>query len=308
MIRIDNILVIVDPTAQVHPAVDKALQIAKRCNARLELFACETQKSRDDRLAAHVASGSSDAFIINVRALLEPLAEAARREDVDVCIETDSGGPLHARLLDRLHSTHADLVVKDTHHHSLPRRTLLTNTDWELIRGCAAPLLLTRSRPYQFAPAIAAALDPGHANDASGALDRRILDFAQLFAKRLGGSLHLVHAFMPVALAVEAAAGSPALMGFDERVLQELQSARQTAMRALAHSCSPTEPEIHMQTGAATEVLPRVARDIEADIMVMGAISRSGLQRIFIGSTAERVLEHLPCDVLIVKPADFSTM
>jgi nucleotide-binding universal stress UspA family protein len=29
------------------------------------------------------------------------------------------------------------------------------------------------------------------------------------------------------------------------------------------------------------------------------------LRQFFIGSTAERVLDHLPCDVLVVKAADF---
>jgi hypothetical protein len=39
----------------------------------------------------------------------------------------------------------------------------------------------------------------------------------------------------------------------------------------------------------------------------MGAISRRGLQRLFIGNTAERMLDHLDCDVLVVKPAGFHT-
>jgi universal stress protein E len=37
----------------------------------------------------------------------------------------------------------------------------------------------------------------------------------------------------------------------------------------------------------------------------MGAVSRSGLKRVFIGNTAERVLDELACDVLVVKPAHF---
>ena len=36
----------------------------------------------------------------------------------------------------------------------------------------------------------------------------------------------------------------------------------------------------------------------------MGALSRSGLQRVFIGNTAERILGSLACDVLVVKPAN----
>jgi universal stress protein E len=37
----------------------------------------------------------------------------------------------------------------------------------------------------------------------------------------------------------------------------------------------------------------------------MGAVSRSALERVFVGSTAELVLDRLGCDVLIVKPAGF---
>ena len=48
-----------------------------------------------------------------------------------------------------------------------------------------------------------------------------------------------------------------------------------------------------------------VARKVRADLVVMGAVSRSGLKRLFIGNTAERVLNTLPCDVLVVKPAHF---
>ena len=38
----------------------------------------------------------------------------------------------------------------------------------------------------------------------------------------------------------------------------------------------------------------------------MGAVSRSALERLFIGSTAEAVSDKLSCDVLIVKPAGFA--
>jgi universal stress protein E len=39
----------------------------------------------------------------------------------------------------------------------------------------------------------------------------------------------------------------------------------------------------------------------------MGAVSRSALQRVFIGNTAERVLDALACDVLVVKPRGTKT-
>jgi universal stress protein E len=53
--------------------------------------------------------------------------------------------------------------------------------------------------------------------------------------------------------------------------------------------------------------LPRLARKIGCDVLVMGAVSRSGLKRIFIGNTAERILDELDCDVLVVKPPGFTS-
>jgi universal stress protein E len=53
------------------------------------------------------------------------------------------------------------------------------------------------------------------------------------------------------------------------------------------------------------DAIPKTARKIGSAIVVMGAISRSGLKRFFIGNTAEQLLDVLECDVLIVKPAHF---
>jgi universal stress protein E len=63
---------------------------------------------------------------------------------------------------------------------------------------------------------------------------------------------------------------------------------------------------VHLEQGAATEVLPRMAEQLGAALMVMGAVSRSRLQEVFLGSTAERVLDRIGCDVLVVKPGDFT--
>jgi universal stress protein E len=58
----------------------------------------------------------------------------------------------------------------------------------------------------------------------------------------------------------------------------------------------------HLRCGDPAIELPAVARAMRASLVVMGAISRSGLKRIFIGNTAEQVLDSLRCDLLIVKP------
>ncbi len=64
---------------------------------------------------------------------------------------------------------------------------------------------------------------------------------------------------------------------------------------------------MHLRRGVPAQVIVQAARELQASLAVLGAISRSRLQQAFIGSTAERVLEELSCDVLIVKPPRFES-
>ena len=59
--------------------------------------------------------------------------------------------------------------------------------------------------------------------------------------------------------------------------------------------------------GPPVAQLPRLAKKHAAALVVMGAVSRQGLKRVFIGNTAERVIDKLDCDVLIVKPRGFKS-
>jgi len=45
----------------------------------------------------------------------------------------------------------------------------------------------------------------------------------------------------------------------------------------------------------------------QADLVVMGTVSRTGIPGLLIGNTAEVILNNLECSVLAVKPADFAT-
>lgn len=304
--KISNILVIVDPTAQQHPALDRAAQLARSCDARIELFACDTTESWNARYAAYLASSLDSGFVVNLRALLEPLAASLREGGIDVCIETALGNPLHQMLLERVHRTRPDLVIKDTHHHSLLRRTLFTNTDWHLIRSCAAPLLLAKPRSWKPAPVLAAAIDPGHVRDRPQALDQWILSCAQELSRKLGGKLHALHAFLPLEIPTPPPGVGLGTLGVQATQAAERRRRAELEQLMAAHQLWPEN--LSMRLGVASQVLPELAVELEVDLLVMGAVSRSGLERIFIGSTAEQVLEALPCDVLVLKSPQFESV
>lgn len=311
MKRLDRILAVLDPTAEVQPALAKAATLARRSGAALELFICDFDPSLSgqpffdtDRLRA-----LREEFVSERLEYLEETAEDLRSEGLAVETHVHWDNPTYRGIVRRVEESSPDLVVKDTHYHTALRRTLFTNTDWSLIRTCPAPLLLAKPVDWPDGLRIVAALDPGHLGDKPAALDHDILDWAALVAARMGGEVHAVHAFFPAALvaATTTIGGMPLVAGGVATDLVETERRRIAgALEAIVGAQGLPAERVHLEQGAANEVLPRVAERLQAALMVMGAVSRSRLQEAFLGSTAERVLDRIGCDVLVVKPGDFT--
>ncbi|MNT48141.1 hypothetical protein D3C72_1849060 [compost metagenome] len=62
------------------------------------------------------------------------------------------------------------------------------------------------------------------------------------------------------------------------------------------------KPRTHLLQGFAEETLPRFVDENAVDLLLMGAIARGHLDTALIGHTAERVLEGVNCDLLVLKP------
>jgi universal stress protein E len=309
MARLDRILAIVDPTSDVQPAMDKARYLAQRSGATLELFVCDFDPSLSGRPLFDTARLRElrEEFVTERLEFLEELADQIRAGGIPVETHVHWDNPVHHGILRRVQESSPDLVVKDTHHHSAIRRTLLTNTDWNLIRSCPAPLLLAKPREWQARPRILAALDPEHVGDQAATLDHRILEAAELLARSLDGEVHAAHAFFPAGLlaAVMGTGALPYAAGVSAAEVVQHERERIGAVLAAVAAAHALPPgRVHLEQGSAADVLQIVARSLPADVLVMGAVSRSRLQELFVGSTAERVLDRLPCDVLVVKPEE----
>jgi universal stress protein E len=304
---IRRILVAVkDPGAGAMPGVIKAARLAAACGARLELF---HGLSFPVYVGGFAARGAAPKHIVTkarARCLRRLEAVAARIRShglaVDVAVEADF--PAYEAVIRRASRTGADLIVADTHagRHSVP--WLLELTHWELIRHSAVPVLVVRSRrPYR-RPVVLAAVDPLHANAKPSGLDREILVAAATLKDALRGTLHAVHGFGLPAVAFADGFMSPQLA---VQVMNQAELTSRKAFDRLLRRSDLPPGRRHLVRRDAMAAIPQVARSIRADIVVMGALSRSGLRSLLIGNTAERLLDRLPCDVLVVKPARFRT-
>ena len=199
--RIRHIIVVVDPSAGVsQAAVDKASILARRLNASVELLICDIETAHEDdliRLTPRRRAPNSTEFFDQLDQLAAPL----RAVGIKVKGRTIYGKSLHDSLLSYLCNEPADLIVKDTHHHSLAKRTLLRNTDWYLAHRCPVPVLFTKTKKWAAQPTIMAALGAKSASACPPELDRQILHCAAALAGGLKGDLQVIHTYVPVALA-----------------------------------------------------------------------------------------------------------
>jgi universal stress protein E len=88
-------------------------------------------------------------------------------------------------------------------------------------------------------------------------------------------------------------------------LLESLQQDHTLAVHELTDARSIARDRVHIRQGGARDLLLALTDELDIDVTVMGAISRSGLKRLFLGNTAEEVLDKLGCDLVIVKPEGF---
>ena len=195
-----------------------------------------------------------------------------------------------------------DLVVSESEHRTRWQRLRLGSDDWELIRHCPVPLLFARSSTPKEYHKIVAAVDPLHADDKPAELDRLIVRYAADCAHRISANLHLLNVAQ-VAVTVPPIALEPiaTTVDIDSRVVEN----HKEALHALAQDTDIADCETTVRVGIPGDEIVAFAHEQKTDLLVMGAVSRSALGRLLIGNTAERVLDELPCDVLIIKPPHF---
>jgi universal stress protein E len=83
---------------------------------------------------------------------------------------------------------------------------------------------------------------------------------------------------------------------------QALKARHSAAVTELLSDYALSDDQLHILEGNTRDVLSGLVEKLGAGAVLMGAVARGALQRLMLGSTAELVLDHLACDLIIVKP------
>jgi nucleotide-binding universal stress UspA family protein len=113
--------------------------------------------------------------------------------------------------------------------------------------------------------------------------------------------LHLLHVVPNVQIpyAIE-----PVVFDFSEFIRQSVEtSGKELAALAARHPADPGLLTTAVVNGAPAAEIVRYAKEQDVDLIVLGAHGHGFLDRLLLGSVAERVARHAPCAVLLVPHA-----
>ena len=302
----ETVLTIIELDNYPEDVVARASWLATLMNCDIELLLCDPTTSFLSEIfiiSSEVRDLAEEIEDAQERALLN-LAKIPEASGLKVTTHTSHERPVADAVISRAMDDDPMFVVKGTHYHSPAERATFADTDWQLMKKLDYPLWFVKPVAWKDEPLIVAAVDPTHEKDKEARLDRLIVETAQSIASASNGRVELVHTYQRL---VEI--GSRAMKTFKpvklpiDELDKKIRDEHRKALDSFARVAGVADENVHQLPGRAHELLPMFAQTHGASLMVMGALSRGGITRRYIGNTAARVLDHLPCDVLVVPAA-----
>jgi len=294
-----RILVDIDSDANVHPALDRAILLAKATGAALTVTDVMAVSLYERRyLPGHL----EEELVTRRRSQLARIVSTIREVSAEPKLLV--GRPATVLTQEVIRGCH-DLLMRS---HSREESGSVTRdfgaTDMELLRKCPCSVMLVRQGSLAQRPRVAAAVNASTVDETEQALNVKLAASALRLADLVGGVAMLLHAWSPFAermLRVHATEDAFATY------VDEARTRAAADLRRLTQSLSSefARVPIIQRRGKPDDVILDFVGAEGVDILVIGTVARGGIPGLLIGNTAERVLSKLRCSVLTLKPDNF---
>ncbi|MBL4574521.1 MAG: universal stress protein [Opitutaceae bacterium] len=321
MKRFNNILCVVALGAGRKPALERAVTLAENNQASLmvidvtERITAGIGMPEGGPISADLQAAIVSAHEQELNALIEPY-----RQRVTLQTRVLIGTPFLEIIREVLRNGR-DLVIKTAESWEWHDR-LFGSDDMHLLRKCPCPVWLIKPQATKAYRRILAAVDvddtyPPQEMESRHALNRQLLEMASSLALADFAELHVVHAWDAIG---ESVMRSASMRTPEEKIIAYVEQERQhhaanlgVLMREGAafagqDALDYLKPRTHLVKGLARKEIPALAKKIEADLVVMGTVGRTGVPGFIVGNTAETILNQIDCSVLAIKPPGFVTL
>ncbi|MDX1599147.1 MAG: universal stress protein [Marinobacter sp.] len=315
MNRFKNILYVLnEPIGEPSASLIRAVSLAKNNQADLTLLYVLPKLSLSSYSKQAGISGQElqSRILAHEQAALDRLLSLL---DQNLTIQTRiQVGKRYLESIRAVQAKNFDLVVKEADAVDWLDR-FFGSDDMHLLRKCPCPVWLMKKDEKADYKHIMAAVDFDTGDEDSGndELNSVIMDLASSLALADFTSLDVVNAYdVPEAGFVSLWTDQPDKV--ERELLASEYSLRARTMDELleelkhklgTESYNYLSLRSHLVQGVPGREIPKMAKKVKADLVVMGTVARTGISGIIIGNTAELILSQLRCSVLAIKPRGF---
>ncbi|PCS22536.1 universal stress protein UspE [Candidatus Enterovibrio escicola] len=302
MNRYTNLLVAIDPDHEEQPAFTRALDIAKKSSVTVKITLFLAIYDLSYEMTSILSSDERQSMRCGVvcqrRQWISSLVSKHTTNEVNISNHVVWHNRPYESMIAQVFNDEHDLLIKVTHKHAKLGAVIFTPADWHLLRKCPCPVLLVKGLGWPENGKILTAVNVSSENEAHILLNNKLIDESKAMSKLLNAEVNLVNAYpaTPVNVTIELPERNPA------SYTDGVRDHHLLAMKALRQKHSINEEQTFCQEGLPEDVIPEVAKKLDAGLVILGTTGRLGLSAFFMGNTAEHTIDQLNCDVLAIKP------
>lgn len=291
--QIKQILVPTDFSENAQHAVSYAVELAKRCSAKLHLLhipviptylLMDLSYSPGPEAVTRILNESQDA--------LDEQAEVVAASGLEHFTAIREG-TVHEVIRDYAKEHDVDLVVVGTHGRTGVSKLMYGSVTERVIKTVHTPIIVVPPGGEVMPSTIVMSFD-------FSAPSKRAAEVARAIHGVFHGPLHMVHCYLDVwgeytdrgAVVGEAAEKRREALhlGLEEMLDTEAKELFSIDAQAI---------QTHLVTGDPAEGILRVAEDVGATLICAGTTGKSGIERLLIGSVARRLLHDSKVPLLL---------
>ncbi len=306
MQRFKNILFYVDGQDAPSASLSRAVKLAESNEARLTLVDVIEPVDTPSEIKSRFHVELSDLLKEQRGQALQQLCEPFQQEDHLIYTKVLVGLSF-VEIIKYVDNGEFDLLIKQARPPAGISERIFGSHDLHLLRKCPCPVLIDRPGSSAHYQRILAAVDTKPTK--SGSSDTLVMDLATSLAEREQAGLDVIHAWD---LQGESTfrSGRFRLPGMElENMLRHQAEIQQDKLADLLgnYGMKVDDDNVHLVKGESAEAINQLAEHQASDIIVMGTVGRVGIPGLFIGNTAEEVLQTTQSSVLAVKPQGFKS-
>ena len=288
--------------------IKRAILLAKRNEAeitfstRISALPANLEEFLHSQLGTNIVANHRKSTLTK----LESIVESKKQKDQRVNLRIFEGRPFIAVIKEVL-SRSFDLVMVEPDTGGSVNKLFFGTTAMNLLRKCPCPVWVFKPAVHGTYRRILASIDTSTKREEERELNKSIMEIAVILAEREDAELHVVHCWEASGETILRSNVPPAQAALiEEYSLFALETASKKLEEFLKSCPYPIKKNaIHLERGVPGRVVPELVHRHHIELVVMGTLGRLGLKGLFMGNSAEKIIDGLDCSVLALKPEGF---